>query len=304
EPIDYVGLNLVDFRLEVLDSQWSSMDRSWMESNREFLTPLLNFKNAGGQESFAKKLQDAIKPQHVNEVEGLQILYFVNQNNADEDVVNFSEEVIDAYIDNVITDTQFNGLLENPFFIFTPDIPINNIREYLSCFDISKGAELTIFVDQPLNNRHDPFSAAGDKAGHAFIGIRQGNVQRYFGLYPNGSATPFDTNHPNIFGNNQGDEFNVSITFQIDKNSLSSIIDNAVNYNQNYDLNDNNCTDFVLEVASICQFALPDPQSTWFNGGGSNPGAFGQAIRSMDLPNGMIRNVNRGNANNNSGTCN
>ncbi|WP_344820958.1 hypothetical protein, partial [Aquimarina gracilis] len=89
--------NLVDFRLEVLDSQWSSMDRSWMESNREFLTPLLDFKNAGGQESFAKKLQDAVKSKELNEVVGLQILYYINQNDVSDEAVDRANRAIDIF---------------------------------------------------------------------------------------------------------------------------------------------------------------------------------------------------------------
>ncbi|GAA4272056.1 hypothetical protein GCM10022258_13500 [Aquimarina gracilis] len=100
EPIDYVGLNLVDFRLEVLDSQWSSMDRGWMEQHRAFLTPLLNFKNAGGQESFAKKLQDAEKSGKVNEVVGLQILYVINQNNSSEEMIEMMSITLDTLEDD------------------------------------------------------------------------------------------------------------------------------------------------------------------------------------------------------------
>ncbi len=219
-------------------------------------------------------------------------------------VIKLMDELVKARRNNEITEAEMGEFLESPYFLFTPDIPINNIREYLSCFDTSKGAELTIFIDQPLNNRPDAFSAAGDKAGHSFIGIIQGNIRRYYGLYPRGDATPFDPNDPHLFGNNEGSEFNLSISFEINSNSLSSIINNTINYSQNYDLNTNNCTDYVLEVATISGVTLPDPQGTWLNGGGSNPGAFGQAIRDMELPQGMTRNNNRGNAGNNSGTCN
>lgn len=95
------------------------------------------------------------------------------------------------------------------------------------------------------------------------------------------------------------DEFDVSITFTINRYSLFNIVDDARNYNINYDLNTNNCTDYVIQIAQLAGIVLPDPQSTWTNGGGSNPGAFGQAIRSMALLKGMTRDVTGGNAGNN-----
>ncbi|GAA4274954.1 hypothetical protein GCM10022258_42500 [Aquimarina gracilis] len=97
EPIDYVGLNLTDLRLESLNHFWSSLDRSWLEQHRAFLTPLVDFRFAGGQESFAKKIQDAEKTGKVNEVEGMQILYYINQNNSSEESDKFGEAALDAW---------------------------------------------------------------------------------------------------------------------------------------------------------------------------------------------------------------
>ncbi|MBC8753947.1 hypothetical protein H2O64_04645 [Kordia sp. YSTF-M3] len=191
-----------------------------------------------------------------------------------------------------------------------PDVPILDIRDYLNCFDLSQSAEITVYVDQPEPNTDNPWVLGGEiKAGHSFIGITQGNVTRAIGLYPAGSADPLAPNDPHQFGNDESNEFHVSITFSISGAALTQVVNNANNYDQNYDLNTNNCTDYVIQTVQLMGITLPDPQRSWTGGGGSNPGAFGQALRNMALSPGMTRNTNNGgadseNANANSGDCN
>ncbi|CAM1360641.1 hypothetical protein [Tenacibaculum xiamenense] len=72
----------------------------------------------------------------------------------------------------------------------------------------------------------------------------------------------------------------------------------------NYNLNSNNCTDFAIQVATLCGINLPDPQGSWSGGSGSTPGAFGEAIRQMNLSSGMVRNTNGGQAISNNRNCN
>lgn len=185
-----------------------------------------------------------------------------------------------------------------------PDSPIDNMENYLNCFDTTKPAQLTIYVDQPIANQNDSWTSGNGKAGHAFISITQGNLTRSWGLYPEGDANPFNSNDPHAFGNNSQDEFDVSITVIINHASLLNIIEDTENYNLNYDLNTNNCTDYVIQTAGLAGITLPDPQSTWPGGGGSNPGAFGQELRTMNLTNGMTRNETTGTANQNASPSN
>ena len=172
-----------------------------------------------------------------------------------------------------------------------PEAPIEDMQKFLKCFNSTQSAKLTIYVDQPIANQNDSWTSGNGKAGHAFISITQGSLTRSWGLYPAGQANPFNTNDPHVFGNNSQDEFDVSISKTINSTSLRNILDNARNYNRNYDLNSNNCTDYVISVGNLAGINLPDPQSTWPGGSGSNPGAFGQALRIMPLTNGMTRNT-------------
>jgi len=185
-----------------------------------------------------------------------------------------------------------------------PDKPITSMADYLKCFDISKGAQLTIYVNQPIANSNKAWTMTGDKAGHSFIGITQNGVSRVWGLYPETNASPYNPNDPHAFGNNEGDSYDISISFVINASALQSITTNAINYQKNYDLNSNNCTDYVLGIAGSSGLFLPDPQSTWPNGGGSNPGAFGEALRQMSLPQETTIDTDGGSAINNNGNCN
>ena len=190
-------------------------------------------------------------------------------------------------------------------FIFEePDTPIINMANYLKCFDLTKPAQFTIYVDQPIANQDDSWTGGKDKAGHAFISITQGGLTRSWGLYPEGDANPFKPSDPHAFGDNSQDEFDVSITLTINRWSLLNIINDAKNYNLNYNLNSNNCTDYVIQAAELAGITLPDPQSTWPKGGGSNPGAFGQSLRAMTSTNGMVINRTTGIAPQNTNNCN
>lgn len=193
---------------------------------------------------------------------------------------------------------------ENQIVVDDPSTPISDINQFLKCFDVSLGAQITIYIDQPIANNSSSFTTGQDKAGHSFIAITQGNITRVFGLYPNGNASPFSPNHPHIFGNNQNDSFDISLSFSIPAASLANIINDAEQYNMNYNLNTNNCTDFVIQAAALCGVSLPDPQGSWPGGSGSNPRAFGEAIRQMNLSSGMTRNTNGGQAISNNGNCN
>lgn len=160
----------------------------------------------------------------------------------------------------------------------SPKTFVEGVEEYLKCLDTTKSAQLTIYVNQAIANNGFAFTTEADKAGHAFINITQGNITRVYGLYPQGNASPYNPSGSFSFGNNQNDGFDISISFNINSASLNNIINDANNYLSNYNLNSNNCTDYVIQTVALRWANLPDPQSTWLNGGGSNPGAFGQEI--------------------------
>lgn len=202
---------------------------------------------------------------------------------------NFSDES-EEFIKNMI-----NLELSNTPIIVGPNNPIENMIEYLECFDLTQGAQITIHADQPVANTNWAISSSGN-VGHSFITIKQGINIMTFGFYP-AVGTGFMGNVTGVMNNDQSHTYDVSLTMNIDATTLQNIILHSVESSvENYNLNNNNCTDFIIEISDILGLSIPDCYSSWGLGGGSNPGKFGQFIRTMTLPIGVTRNVLGGNA--------
>ncbi|MBW4359630.1 hypothetical protein [Flavobacterium taihuense] len=124
-----------------------------------------------------------------------------------------------------------------------PDIPIADIKKFLSCLNTSASANLTVFAERMGNE---------NGVGHAFISISQGNNTMVFGYYPKNSGINSLTGQ-GIMGENGGHHYDVSANMgQISPQQLEKIISLSVDYqNRNYDLGFNNCSDFATNVLNI-----------------------------------------------------
>lgn len=131
-----------------------------------------------------------------------------------------------------------------------PDKPIVDIKKFLSCFDQSKPANLTVYAQ----NMFPSFP------GHAFITIQQGDNTMTFGFYPKyGDINKLsgmgimgeDSKHPYDQGLNVG---------TISPGQLQNIISRANDFaSTRYDLAVRNCADFAREVLYIANV----PGSNW-----------------------------------------
>ncbi|WP_426062382.1 hypothetical protein [Flavobacterium sp. DSP2-3-1] len=185
-----------------------------------------------------------------------------------------------------------------------PEKVIKKINDYLKCFDLSKPAEVVIYVDQPIANNAKAWS--GTDVGHTFIAIQQGNTRSVFGYWPSSSVYPATGYSTDVmaFGNDENHHFDVSIAVVVDTSKLLNIIAYANNAPTQYDLDNYNCTDFALEVGKLAGLPLSDSSGIWPGGEGSNPGQLGQDIRNMSLPANSRRQTIGANAASNNGTCN
>jgi len=189
--------------------------------------------------------------------------------------------------------------------IYAPVNVLGTISEYLKCFKLNENAQLTIYVDQPIPNKEDAYTGITNvDVGHTFIAIQQGNIRRVMGFYPASEVGPVNTTADMAFSNDGGHNFDVSISVSINATQLSNIVNYIKNAPKKYDLNSYNCTDFGISVGNLAGLGLPDAYGTWPNGGGSNPGALGQYIRSMTVPAGGIRQTTSASAGSNNGNCN
>jgi hypothetical protein len=105
-------------------------------------------------------------------------------------------------------------------------------------------------------------------------------------------------------GNDAGHSYDVSITLNVNAAKLVEVLALAMEYSfgigaHQYDLDTKNCTDFAIDISNLCGLGVPQCNSTWPMGGGSSPGALGQFVRTMALPQGVTRNNSGGTAPNN-----
>lgn len=163
-----------------------------------------------------------------------------------------------------------------------------------------------VFVDQPgSGGDSDPFEwiSFPDKIdiGHAFwmytnsypaivkdVGLRF-FVNKTIGYYPDDPGPTLFSPSVNGFLYIPDDDHLAS--HEVDHCwgiSLEKLLD-GLRYAQRlrknpgiYNLNSNNCADAVVGAGSAVGVTVPDPQGTWPFGGGSNPGAMGEALRVLN----------------------
>ncbi|WP_299337558.1 hypothetical protein [uncultured Psychroserpens sp.] len=196
---------------------------------------------------------------------------------------------------------------------------ISDIVDYMSCFDLTQPAEITLYVDQPKPNSPDPYRITLNPfdpvdVGHTFIAIKQGTITRVLGYYPipdtiNPSNDPSENviSCASILRDDSDHEFDVSISnTNVTPTQLTNIYNSITGSEPTYNLNTYNCTDFGIDIINETNTNVPNTDGTWPRGGnGSNPGNLGQDIRGMtNLPSGVTTNTTGGTSVSNSGTCN
>lgn len=187
---------------------------------------------------------------------------------------------------------------------------IEDMSEYLKCFNLDQSARIVIYVDQPIANSAQAWSINGSSsssggfinAGHSYIAIQQGDNRMVLGFYPETSVSNTQPSSNGTFGNDESTEFDVSISVPISAIQLLKII-GYCETGLSYNLNTFNCSDFVIQVSNLAGLNLPESESTWSGGGGSNPGLLGQNIREMQLPSGAIRQTTTADSAPNKKTC-
>lgn len=174
---------------------------------------------------------------------------------------------------------------ENPddfidyYFYEAPDDEVTDMVDFLSCFDRTQNAELTIYADQPITDSSFPVSSSLNP-GHAFVSLTQGDNTVVFGFYPKQKAKSLSAADGAI-GNNQGDEFDASLTLNISADILNDILNYCEEIPSTYNLNFFNCTDYVIAISNFTNHPLPDCWALYPGGGGSSPSVLGQYIKSL-----------------------
>lgn len=181
-----------------------------------------------------------------------------------------------------------------------PEDPINDLDDFFECFDTNQNASLTIYALEPNPGTGDTHN--GTFVGHAYVSITQGNNISTFGYYPVSNwISPINTSSTAILGNDGGDQFSASYTTNLNPGQLQDILNAIQNFNPTYDLDDYNCTDFVIDMANLAGLGFPECNGSWPGGSGSNPGTLGIEIRNRNNSDGNPTNA--GNSPNSNKDC-
>ncbi|MFY0631966.1 MAG: hypothetical protein JXR05_16515 [Flavobacteriaceae bacterium] len=197
-----------------------------------------------------------------------------------------------------------NDSSENaPPFVDSPDDPIENMEEYLDCFDSTQGAKVTIYAEQPDPENPNRDIWMGD-VGHSFISIEQNGHIVTFGFYP-ASGIGLLSNTTGTMGNDQNHNYHVSASINISASILNTLLNHSISFsNSDYNLQNINCTSFAISSANIIGLNIPLSECIGNYGiglSGASPARLGEYMRDMDLPNGSTRNTDGGDSPSNNG---
>jgi hypothetical protein len=175
----------------------------------------------------------------------------------------------------------------------SPESKPVNVFNILESFDDNKpaiGYALIVHVKQPISGKRKAFTGINN-VGHMFITLIKYNedntaVTRSFGFYPDKinknntfSATPIDPSALSVFKDDTLHNWDEAIGKFISQKRFGKILKLLARYDQKlYNLNQNNCTDFGLNIAGIGGINIFDTKGKWLLGSGNNPASAGQSI--------------------------
>lgn len=146
---------------------------------------------------------------------------------------------------------------------------------------------IILHVKQPRTGSRKAFTGL-DNVGHTFITLIKYNTDstsesRSFGFYPQKdnllSATPLIPVSTSVFKDDAYHEWDESIGKFISHKRFKKIIRLITRYNKrNYNLSNNNCSDFGLVAAAVAGIQIENTRGSWPLGSGNNPANAGQSI--------------------------
>lgn len=183
---------------------------------------------------------------------------------------------------------------------------IKSIKTYFQCFTNVGGADhtytVTVCVDQPDPGTRTPWTMSGSgsaqssaggnpvDAGHAFLILTETygstTITRNVGFYPSGNVNPLSANSQGVLNDDEIHTYNISGSFNVNNAQFFNLL-NFVSQGSNagylYNLNNNNCTTFVIDAASQAGIILPRTIGTWLDGAGNDPGDLGEDLRKNNI---------------------
>ncbi len=176
----------------------------------------------------------------------------------------------------------YSSLLEDGFVVVSSNSADKvDPAEELECLDLTQGANLTVYVQQP--NENSDAVVGANQVGHAFIGIEQGGVTRQFGYYPDKEVglTGVGDDYTAAIKTNYDYLYHVSISKNVSSQELTSIVNYVIGFPSIYNTNSYACADFAIAIGNLGGMGLPSTTVSSFVFSGRSPGKLGQEIRAM-----------------------
>ncbi|WP_438424005.1 hypothetical protein [Aquimarina macrocephali] len=178
-----------------------------------------------------------------------------------------------------------------------------NPKEETKCFDLTKPAKVTIYVEQPIEGSREITAYVG----HTFVGIEQGGISRYLGYYPKNQMPSLISDQVAEIHDNSGAPYHVSISTEVSSDQLKRIINHIVDFPETYFLNTYNCSDFGIDIGRRAGINLPKTigqyKQLFFKFEGRNPSDLGEDIRVMNSTPKITIEKTGGNAPTKKGGC-
>lgn len=134
-PMDYNALNLTDLRVEYVNWALPNVNREFLEENREFATPLVAYENGTrmvpNNHVFPGKVMAGVEAGNIGEIQGLQILYYTNQNGYSPESVALASDVTDAINNGQIDQNDGISLLNFAHDNNNSNESVNRVNEIL-----------------------------------------------------------------------------------------------------------------------------------------------------------------------------
>ncbi|WP_299015136.1 hypothetical protein [uncultured Polaribacter sp.] len=179
-------------------------------------------------------------------------------------------------------------------------------KEELKCFDATKNAKLTIYVQQPLENSNEVYTGSNGP-GHAFIGIEQNNITRNLGFYPvkeaNRALIGVGKTYDSEIRSNNDYMYHISISKNITNTQLQTIMEYIRNAPNKYNVNSFACADFAIAIGNLAGLGLPSTTVNKYLFNGRSPGTLGQEIRQINSNNEVTVSKIKANSPNKTGEC-
>ncbi len=146
-------------------------------------------------------------------------------------------------------------------------------------------AKITFYADQPVTGSSRLLSVK-QLTGHSYISVEQTvngkQVIRTLGFHPVEITSTFnDPEAPSILGDDSESEYDVKYTVEVSGEVFWRVLTAIARFKPVYDLENYNCTNFVLDISDVCGLKIPRTKSNWLFGSSLNPGAFGQDLRKI-----------------------